>query len=75
MKNEVESCMPKVLTRKETALYLRISERTLDNKIVKTGKIRKFMAGDRSVRFFLVDINKYINEQLERNPDENSNKQ
>ena len=68
MKNEVESCMPKVLTRKETALYLRISERTLDNKIVKTGKIRKFMAGDRSVRFFLVDINKYIDDQLGRNP-------
>ena len=74
MKNEVESCMPKVLTRKETALYLRISERTLDNKIVKTGKIRKFMAGDRSVRFFLVDINKYINEQLERNPDDSNTK-
>ena len=74
MKNEFESCLPKVLTRKETAKYLRISERTLDNKLVKKGKIRKFMAGDRSVRFFLVDINKYINEQHGRNPDANNTK-
>ena len=74
MKNEVESCMPKVLTRKETAQYLRISERTLDNKIVRTGKIRKFTAGDRSIRFFLVDINKYIDNQLGRNHDDNNTK-
>ena len=67
MKNEVES-------RKETAQYLRISERTLDNKIVRTGKIRKFTAGDRSIRFFLVDINKYIDNQLGRNHDDNNTK-
>ena len=57
----------KVLTRTEAAEYLRISPRTLDTKLVKTGKIRKFIAGaDRTVRFLQVDIDRFINEQLGR---------
>lgn len=75
MKKEVFTTrMLSVLTRTEAAEYLRISPRTLDTKLVKTGKIRKFLAGDRTVRFLQVDIDKFINEQLGRNPD-GSNKE
>ncbi len=57
MKKEVFTTrMLSVLTRTEAAEYLRISPRTLDTKLVKTGKIRKFLAGDRTVRFLQVDI-------------------
>jgi excisionase family DNA binding protein len=52
-----------VLTRKDAAAYLKISTRTLD-KIVKSGKIRKFSAGDRTVRFLQADIYRYIDYQI-----------
>lgn len=58
--------MHTVFTRAQAAEYLQISERTLDTKLVKTGKIRKFLAGDRTVRFLKTDIDKFINQQLGR---------
>lgn len=55
----------KVLTRAEAAQLLRISSKTMD-KIVKKGKIRKFIAGSRKIRFLQEDIEDYIFRQFRK---------
>jgi excisionase family DNA binding protein len=54
----------KLLTRKDAARYLSISERQID-RLRKAGKIRFINLG-RSIRFRLIDIERYI---LEENGD------
>lgn len=61
--------MLQVLTKKDAADYLQISVRTLNDRLIKTKKIRTFKVGDRNIRIFLSEIYKYVNGQLDDGKD------
>ncbi len=61
MKDNFEKPVPEYVTRKEVAKMFRVTTRTLDSQIVKTGKLRFFKpTGKRSVRFLKSDVEKCL---------------
>lgn len=63
MKDKLENQIPWYITRSEFAKMLRITTRTLDSQIVKSGRIRVFKpTGKRSVRFLKSDAERFLME-------------